>query len=70
MESTDKPMLSTLANNYAVNIAKTINNGLESNIAKMNTLSKLNVVAYDTYLKAYDSLIQNLEESKYDENKK
>jgi hypothetical protein len=66
----EKEELERLAHEYAVNVAKTINNGLESNIVKMNALSKLNAVAYDTYSRTYDSLVANLEESKYNENKK
>jgi len=62
--------LKTMAHQYAVNLAMTINNGLESNILKMGTLTKLNSAALETYTKTYDSLTKGLEDSTYNDNKK
>ncbi len=62
--------LSQLAREYVKNLAKTVDNSLCGNIAKMQTLSKLNCAALDTYSKSYGALNQCLLDSNYDENKK
>ncbi len=61
--------LPSLVNDYVSNLAKTINNGLSANILKLQTLSKLNAVAYETYSRSYDSLNQCLTDSGYGDNK-
>ena len=69
-EGESESQLSTLAREYVKNLAKTVDNALCSNIVKMQTLSKLNCVALDTYSKSYGALNQCLVDSNYDENKK